>query len=106
MTARFALGLIGAALVAVLVGLRLGVDRRDEFSIRRGRDGRTVVRGRLATAKAGAIRAFFDDDLADAGRFQLRGYWPAGRALQLRWRGHLSTRDRQRARNFLIEHLR
>jgi hypothetical protein len=77
-----------------------------DFAIRRRSDGRVEVRGRIPGSKAGAIRAFFADDLGPAGPLTVRGSYGRGRAPRLHFAGSLTAGQRQRARNFLLEHLR
>jgi hypothetical protein len=98
----FLLTLIGRALNAV--GLSLGLT--SDFVIRLPPGGRIVIRGQIPWSKCGGIREFFGDDLREAGPFVVRGTWKTGAGLQLTWGGRLTPGQRQRARNFLVEHLR
>ncbi len=98
----FLITLVGRALNSV--GLSLGLT--SDFVIRRPPGGRVVIRGQIPWSKYGGIKEFFGHDLADAGPFVIRGTWQSGSGLQLTWGGRLSPGQRQRARNFLLEHLR
>lgn len=77
-----------------------------DFVIRHRPGSRTTVRGRLPRAKVGAIAEFFSRDLDPRGPVTVRGHWGPGRSLRLEFAGPLGAADRQRARNFLLEHLR
>lgn len=77
-----------------------------DFEIRHRPGARTTVRGRLPRAKVGGIAEFFNRDLAPAGPVTVRGRWGPGRSLRLEFAGPIGAADRQRARNFLMEHLR
>ena len=98
----FLLTLVGRVLNSV--GLSLGLT--SDFVIRRPPGGHVVIRGQIPWSKCGGIRQFFSDDLGDAGPFVVRGTWQTGKGLQLNWGGRLTTGQRQRARNFLLEHLK
>lgn len=81
---------------------------RGDFVIRH-RPGRGVsVRGRVPRGKVGMISEFFRRDLNPPGPVTVWGSWSGGRGrgvLRLRFLGRLDGADRQRARNFLSEHL-
>ena len=94
--------LAGLAALAVLAG-RGGPS---DFEIRSGRGGRVVVRGRIPRAKVGAIREFFGSDLGLSGPAAVRGSFGPNRAIRLEFSGPLTAGQRQRARNFLVDHLR
>ena len=101
-------GLVAAAVVLpVLIALgRAAAGVGADFVIRYRPSSGTTVRGRVPRAKVGAIAAFFDRDLRPAGPVVVRGAWDRGRALRLQFSGPLSPSQRQRARNFLVDHLR
>ena len=77
----------------------------DEFEVRHRPGGRLAARGRFPAAKAGALQAFFDRDLAAGGPIVVRGRVRGGRAVRIEVVGALSPAERQRARNFLFAHL-
>jgi hypothetical protein len=96
--------LLTAAVLTALIrtGLGLGTD----FVIKSQGRGQVTVRGRIPLGKVAGIREFFTRDLARAGPVTVRGSFGRGRALKLRFSGRLSTGQQQRARNFLVDHLR
>lgn len=72
----------------------------------RVRPGRPVaVRGRLPRSKIPGIAEFFGRDLRETRAATIRGS-RAGGTLRLRFSGVIGPGDRQRARNFLLDHLR
>jgi hypothetical protein len=96
-------------LVAVVIGgaaLAYWVAQSADFVIRRGRDRKVRMTGRIAASKRGAIKAFFDQDFGATDSFTVRGSFGPGRAVKLRFSGRLSRAQQQRARNFLVAHLR
>lgn len=70
---------------------------------------RAEVRGRVPASKQAGIAAFLAHDLRPGGPLTIRGRFgpgPAGRGpLRLAIAGRLSAGDRQRLRNFLVQHL-
>ena len=64
-----------------------------------------VVRGTIARAKVAGIVDFLAHDLRLTTRAVVRGRRGRG-PVRVAVSGTMSGRDRQRARNFLIEHLR
>ena len=102
-----AIALVAVVVVPVLIGLtRAGLGIGTDFAIRY-RPGRgTTVRGRLPRGKVGGIAAFFAHDLRPDGSVSVYGTWGPRRSLRLRFAGPLSPGQQQRARNFLMEHLR
>jgi hypothetical protein len=80
--------------------------RSADFVIQRGRGRPVRVRGRIAVAKQGAIKSFFNQDLGAPSSFAVRGNFGPGRVLRLRFSGQLTPAQRQRVRNFLLENLR
>jgi hypothetical protein len=93
-------GGVGVAVLAVRA------TRSADFVIRRGNGRPVQVRGRVAAAKRGTIKAFCEQDLGATVSFTVRGSFGPGRALRLRFSGGLSPAQRQRVRNFLVETLR
>lgn len=91
----------GVALVAALRGWRPG----SHFVIRYRR-GDVRVRGQVPSRKVGLIREFFARDLRPPGGVTVAGRYGNQRALRLSISGTLSPAQRQRVRNFLLEHLR
>jgi hypothetical protein len=65
-----------------------------------------TVRGRVAAAKVGGVSAFFAQDVKPRGAVTVKGRRGAGGLLRLEVTGPLNAFDRQRVRNFLLEHLR
>lgn len=66
----------------------------------------TTVRGRVARAKHGAIAEFFGRDLRPGGAVTVRADRGPNRSYRFRFSGALTPFQRQRARNFLLEHLK
>ena len=66
---------------------------------------RTRIKGKVTPAKKAAIAEFFARDLKPSGPVTVFG-GRAGGTLQFRAYGLGDRRDRQRVRNFLLEHLR
>jgi hypothetical protein len=77
-----------------------------DFEIRHRPGVGTTVRGPIARAKHGAIDEFFRRDLDPIAAVAIRGAWRRGGALDLRFSGPIDASGRQRARNFLLHHLR
>ncbi len=96
--------LASVVLIAAIVREALGGS--SDFQIRHRPRGRTTVRGQVSSGKIGGIAAFFDRDLAPSGPVTVRGTWGPGRTLRLKVDGRLSAAERQRVRNFLMQHLR
>lgn len=98
---------VAAVVVPVLIGLvRAGRGLGSDFTIRY-RPGRgTTVSGRVAPGKLGAVASFFDHDLRPGRAVTVRGTWGPNRLPRLTISGDLSAAQKQRARNFLIDHLR
>ena len=94
-----AVGVSLAALAWQLVRAGMGA----EFVIRRFRGGRVAIRGRIPRARHGAIREFFNRDLAPVRTFAVFGARGPGRIWRLRWLGRVAPGDRQRIRNFLLK---
>jgi len=100
---------LGAILITgvVLWGLmQVGLNLSADFVIRSRGGGRVSVRGRIPAGKVPAIREFFARDLGASGPVTVRGSFGGGRAVRLRFSGRLSPGQQQRARNFLVDHLR
>jgi hypothetical protein len=83
------------------IGLGLGTD----FQIVRVGESVTV-RGRVPRAKLPALREFIHRDLDGVGPFAVAGTIGPGRVVRFRWAGRITTADRQRVRNVLIELLK
>jgi hypothetical protein len=100
-------GLVGIACAALIWGVaRQGMGLGADFVIRYRPRGRTTVQGKLAAAKVGGVSAFFAQDLKPKGTVTVKGRRGAGGLLRLEVSGPLNAFDRQRVRNFLLEHLR
>jgi hypothetical protein len=99
--------LLTLGVIVVVVGLVWrGLGLESDFAIHRRRGGRIEIRGRVPAAKLGALRTFFSHDLDTAGPFTVRGSFDGpGRRARLRFSGRISPEQRQRVRNFLLEHL-
>ncbi|RUL84329.1 hypothetical protein [Tautonia sociabilis] len=93
---------LGAALW--LVG-RAGLGRGD-FEIRLGPGDRVEVRGRVPRSKVPGIRGFFREQPGGVPRGRIVGRFGPGGTPVLRFSGGIGPGTRQRARNFLIDHLR
>jgi hypothetical protein len=99
--------LAGVVCFALIWGIaRQGIGSGADFVIRYRPRGRTTVRGRVAAAKVGGVSAFFAQDLKPSGTVTVKGRRMAGGLLRLEVTGALNAFDRQRVRNFLLEHLR
>jgi len=105
---RFAMAvvIVTAALTAALRAVgRRGVGRGD-FQVRLGPGERVEVTGRLPRSKVAEIRAFFREQPGGVPHGRIVGsFTPAG-APRLHFEGRFPPEVQQRARNFLIEHLR
>jgi hypothetical protein len=98
---------VALVVIPVLIGLaRAAAGVGADFAIRYRPRAGTTVRGRVPRAKVGAIAAFFDRDLRPDASVVVRGAWGPGRVLRLRFSGRLTPAQQQRARNFLVDHLR
>ena len=95
-----------AVMVLIWVVLHVGPGLGADFEIRYRPGGWVAIRGRVPRAKFAQIRAFFAGDLAAGRAGRVWGWFGPGGTLRLRFRGGLAPGQRQRARNFLIEHLR
>jgi len=95
-----------AALATALRAVgRRGVGRGD-FQVRLGPGERVEVTGRLPRSKVAEIRAFFREQPGGVPHGRIVGsFTPAG-APRLHFEGRFPPEVQQRARNFLIEHLR
>jgi hypothetical protein len=96
---------LAAALLAVAAYTR-GWRPGSDFVIRYRGGGDVRVRGQVPLGKAALIREFFARDLRPSGGVTVHGRYGAKRALKLSISGALSAGQRQRVRNFLLEHLR
>lgn len=105
-------GIVAVVLVALAValvrrGVWVGGLRSDSDFLIRSRAGGTIeVRGCVPKSKVPEIQEFCVRDLASDRPFAIRGTWGPGGSLNLCWSGDLSSAQRQRARNFLLECLR
>lgn len=99
--------LLLAGLVAGVAALarRLAGGAAD-FEIRLGPGERVEVLGRVPKAKRGAIGAFFREQPGGVPRGQIRGRFGPSGTPRLEFRGAIGPDLRQRARNFLLVHLR
>ena len=75
-----------------------------DFVIRAGPQRPVSVRGRLPHAKVHGIVEFFAHDCRPPGRSTIRG-WLGDGPMRLKFSGPISAGDRQRVRNFLLDHL-
>ena len=66
---------------------------------------RVSVRGRLPRSKSSGIVGFFARDLDATGPVTVRGTRGSS-GLRLKFSGAIGPQDRQRVRNFLVDHLR
>lgn len=98
--------LVSGTLVAILFLVRMKAGRHADFVIRHGPGGRVEVRGKVPQSKVPGIRAFFLEDLGVEVSGRIQGTFGPQRLLRLEFRGGLNSTQQQRARNFLMEHLR
>lgn len=105
-------GIVAVVLIALAValvrrGVWVGGLRSDsDFLIRSRSGGAIEVRGCVPKSKVPEIQEFCTRDLASDRPFAIRGRWGPGRSLNLDWSGGLSSAQRQRARNYLLQCLR
>lgn len=98
--------LVAGTLAAILALVRARGKSRADFEIRHGPGGRVEVRGMVPQSKIPGIRAFFLEDLGRMDSGRVRGTFSPERLLRLEFQGGLNPTQRQRVRNFLMEHLR
>jgi hypothetical protein len=99
--------LVGVVCLALLWGVaREGMGMGADFVIRYRPRGRTTVRGRIPAAKVVGLRDFFVRDLKPAAAVTVKGYRSRAGMPRLQVTGPLNAFDRQRLRNFVLEHLR
>lgn len=100
-------GLVAVAVLAVVVWLRQsGRLGGGDFVVRLGPGDRVEVSGRVPRSKVPGIAGFFRDQAGGVPRGWIVGtFWPGGTP-RLRFSATIDPALRQRARNFLIEHLR
>ncbi|MEW4566491.1 hypothetical protein AB1L88_01360 [Tautonia sp. JC769] len=99
----------GAVAVGVLVVVWLARSGRlggGDFVIRLGPGDRVEVSGRVPRSKVPGIVGFFRDQAGGVPRGRIVGTFGPGGTPRLRFSGAIDPALRQRARNFLIEHLR
>lgn len=97
---------VALGLVLSLILLANASAGRGDFVIRLGPQGRVEVQGKIPSSKVPEIRAFFQEQPGGIPRGYVSGTFGPGGTPTLRFSRGINPILRQRARNFLIEHLR